>query len=220
MSTRVKRVGTRDERGAALVEFAIAVPILIALLALIFDAGLGYSAARSSSSAARSSALVGARAGESRDADYRALDALLAEFGKNNRTPAEIEQIVQRVVIYRSEPGGNGEPPDACTSSTNTPAAACNVYSGSDLANLNQADFEGVQTLPGGKVVCASSSKDVAWCPLQRRDDEGSFLGVYVETTSEAAIGIGTDDFKLGDRAVFSMYFLPEPVPLGSPSAP
>jgi len=48
---RLKRRRNRDERGAAIVEFAIAVPIFVALLLLVFDAGLGYTASRSSSSA-------------------------------------------------------------------------------------------------------------------------------------------------------------------------
>jgi len=216
MQTRLKRLRNRDERGAALVEFAIALPIFIALLALIFDAGLGYSASRSSSSAARSAALVASKAGESRDADYRALDALLAEFGADGETAAEIEAQVQRIVIYRSPAGSDGSVPPECTTST---PGLCNVYTGAQLANLNPADFAASSILPGGDIVCDSTAPDAAWCPLLRRNVIGDSLGVYVETTSEAAVGIGASEFKLGNRAVFSMYFQPIPIPL-APAVP
>jgi len=94
-----KRLRDRNQRGAALVEFAIAVPILLTLLALVFDAGLGFNAARTSSSAARSAARVAALEGDNRLADYRALSALRGKFGNG--------EDVTGIIIYLSDPDTN-----------------------------------------------------------------------------------------------------------------
>lgn len=191
------------ERGAALVEFAIAIPIFIALFALIFDAGLGYSASRSGSSAVRDAANVGARAGEQRNADFFILDTLRSQFDDGDQ--------VSRIVVYRSDPlnppspGGPGAVPPECTSSV---AGLCNVYDGSDLANLSEADFVTVADPVTLEPTCGTAP-DAAWCPLDRRADEGQFLGVFVQTRQNSTVGLGTDGFDLENRSVFAMYFPP-----------
>lgn len=195
---RFRQSDRRDERGAALVEFAIAIPIFIALLALVFDAGLGYSKARSSSSTARTAARVGALAGDDRNADYLVLDALRVQFGDG--------ATVEEIVIYRSDPANpTGTVPDDCTAN-----GACNIYNGSILASLNEAMFT-TQNVPGGEW-CAGDAPDQVWCPLGRRADDGDYLGVYVRSRAKSTVGIGGSDFGLEDRAVFAMYFPPAPV--------
>jgi len=216
MADFLKKLRNRDQRGAALVEFAIAVPIFLALLAVVFDAGLGYADSRSSASAARSSARVGALAGESRNADFVALDAIRGEYINRN------DVDIRRVVVYKSSPGDSAVATiAACASSV---PGLCNVYSGSDIAALSSSSFLAVEPRNVGDIcnatdpdpiscTCASGSIDGAWCPLDRRADDGSFLGVYIETTSDSTIGLINDEFDLQDRAVFALYFPPLPVP-------
>lgn len=193
-----RRDGQPKERGAAMVEFAIAVPIFIAMLALIFDAGLGYSEARSSSSVARTAARIGALAGDDRNADFLVLDSLRAQFGDGS--------TVEEIVIYRSDPSNpTGEVPANCAGN-----GSCNIYSGTILATLNEADF--ASNFSGGVEYCQSGAPDSNWCPLFRRNDDGKFLGVFVKSTSEATVGIGTSEFNLEDHAVFALWFPPEPV--------
>jgi Flp pilus assembly protein TadG len=205
MRSYIKRLRNRDERGAALVEFAIALPLFIALLLLVFDAGLGYSAARTSSSAARSAARVGALAGDSRNADFQALDALRAEFGG----PTADGDGARTIIVYKTDPtNNNGAPPAGCAAGSI--ANVCNTYDASILESLTPETFTST-TLPDGTVTCAAGAPDIAWCPLNRRADDGSFLGVYISSVYDTTTGIDVSAFNLEDRAVFSMYFPPLP---------
>lgn len=203
--TRLKERRENGDKGAALVEFAICLPIFIALLMLIFDAGVGFSDSRDSASAARSAALVGARAGETRFADFRVLDSLRAQHGDGSN--------VSRIWIYRTDASNpDGNPPASCT-------VKCNEYAGSVLATLNQADFTTANTVVNGDIVqtCSSSAPDAQWCPLGRRADEGAYLAVQVESRANATVGLGADGFDLVDRAVFALYFPPLPTPVATP---
>lgn len=194
------RGSAANDRGAALVEFAIAIPIFIALFALIFDAGLGYSASRSNSSAVRDAANVGARAGEARNADFLILDTLRSQYGDGDD--------VQQIVVYLSDPASPGDPsavPAACTGSV---AGLCNVYDGSILNGLTESQFVTV-TDPVTLAETCGTAPDAAWCPLNRRANEGMFLGVHVRTRQGPAVGLGTDGFDLESRSVFAMYFPP-----------
>lgn len=203
-----RRAEQRDERerGAALVEFALAIPIFLILIAFIFDAGLGYAASRSNSAAARSAARVGALAGEDRLADYRILDAIRVQYGDGT--------AVESIVVYLSEPASDGTVPSSCVSASDP--GVCNFYEGSVLNNLQPADFLSV---PGSDpLVCDISAIDAAWCPTNRRVNEGKYLGVAIITKQEAAVGLVAEEFEIEDRAVFSMYFPPEPAPVAPPA--
>jgi len=90
-----------------------AIPIFVALLLLVFDAGLGYSASHTWSSAARSAARVGALARDARHADSRVRDALRAQLGSDRADSND--GGVSTIVVYRSDPGNpNGAPPAGC----------------------------------------------------------------------------------------------------------
>ena len=205
MRSYLNRLRNKDERGAAIVEFAIALPLFIALLLLVFDAGLGYSASRTSSSAARSAARVGALAGDSRDADFKVLDALRAQF----RNPEGDADGARIIIVYKTDPtNNNGAPPAGCAAGSI--ANICNTYDASILESLTPETFA-TTTLPDGTETCAPGAPDVAWCPLNRRADDGSFLGVYISSVYDTTTGIDVDAFNLEDRAVFSMYFPPLP---------
>jgi len=196
----LRRRRRSGDRGAAVVEFAIALPMFIALLLLVFDAGLGYSAARSSSSAA-------ALAGDSRDADFRILDALRSYYGDSASSGAEA------FIVYVTSPlNPNGVPPTTCLA-TSVPGI-CNRYDASILDTLDISMF-GTTTVPLTDIeICSPGSPDAAWCPLDRRLNDGMFIGVYVSSTYDTTTGIEADVFNLQDRAVFAMYFPPEPVTL------
>jgi Flp pilus assembly protein TadG len=211
MRTYMRRLKRRQEnksRGAALVEFAIALPVFIALLLLVFDAGLGYSAARGSSQAARSGARIGALAGDAQDADFKVLDALRAHFD----VPVDPSDDggLQSVTIYRSPIGNtNGTPPPACLSSS--VPAECNTYTAQQLFDLDPSQFF-TTTLEDGTVTCDPSSLDAAWCPLTRRANEGDFLGVYINSIYDTTTGLEASAFNLEQRSVFALYFPPLPI--------
>jgi|GEM_PF-3516562 len=205
----LKQRRKNGERGAALLEFAIAIPIFIGLLLLIFDAGLGYSASRTSSSAARSAARVGALSGELRDADFRALDALRAAYGASG-SEGQDSAVLGTIIVYKSDPDNpNGAPPAGCLAAS--VPEMCNTYDASILNSLTPETFAGVAEVDG-VTTCDPDSPDAAWCPLNRRNDNSEFLGVYITSVYDTTTGIESDAFDLEDRAVFALYFAPEPI--------
>jgi len=199
-----KRLQNRGEdRGAALVEFAVVLLVLLPLLSVVFDAGLGYAAARSSSSIVRSAAQVGVRAGENRNADFLILQALKAEYGNG----ADVTSII----VYESDPAGTGDFDPACVGN-----GKCNQYTGATLAALLSSQFDGEVDDGAGGTTCDPNDLDANWCPLDRRPTTGDvlFLGVVVDSSKRAAIGLGTDEFFFSEKAVFPLYFPPEIPPL------
>lgn len=209
---QARRRRKAGDRGAAVVEFAIALPMFVALLLLVFDAGLGYSAARSSSSAARTAARVGALAGDARDADYRILDALRSFYGGPKADGDD--GGADFFIVYLSTPANtNGAPPAACF--TTSVVGVCNRYDASILESLDPSMFTTTTVPLTGIEICSPGAPDAAWCPLNRRLNDGSFIGVYVASTYDTTTGIEASAFDLEDRAVFAMYFPPEPIVLG-----
>lgn len=76
---RVKRDGTlRDERGAAMVEMAFVLPLLVLLVFGIVEYGLLFKEKMTIASAATSAARTGATMGTRDEADFRILEALEA----------------------------------------------------------------------------------------------------------------------------------------------
>lgn len=188
--------GNRHERGGALLEFAIAVPVLLLLVTLIFDAGLGFSAARATSSAARSAARVAAGAGAERHADYLALDAVRAEFD------GSADQVAW-ITVYRSEPNSGGLVPEGCGPDGLGVAGVCNVYAGAVLDALSPAQFQADD---------CSGEPDALWCPTSRTANPGDFVGVAVWSSHEPTIGlVRAAAFDLDDRAVFAIFIPPAP---------
>lgn len=193
---RVRRRRENGERGAALLELAVALPIFVVILALIFDYGIGFSAARDSSSAARSAARVAALAGDERLADYRALNAVRGEY-------TGTDDSVVWVSIYRSPAfsADNGAVPAGCGKDEGGVAGLCNTYDGSVLETLATSQFVDDDCI---------GEMDALWCPTTRSDDDGDYLGVAVWTTHDPTVGLIVPDsgeWELSDRAVFALYF-------------
>lgn len=190
--------GVGRERGAALIELAIALPILLLLLTLIFDAGLGFSAARATSSAARSAARVASGAGAERYADYLALDAVRSQYDGSG------DQVAW-VSVYRSVPDSGGVVPAGCGAGGLGVAGLCNVYPGSVLDTLAPTQFEAEDCV---------GDPDSLWCPTTREANVGDFLGVAVWSSHEPTIGlVKADAFDLQDHAVFAIFLAQEPAP-------
>lgn len=195
-----------NDEGAALVEFAIAVPIFALLLALILDIGTGFAAARSVSATARSAARSASIDGEQRLADYRALSEIVAAypFTDPSSEPSSNDRV-QWVTIYRVDSDESGSPPKECRPGGQGKLNWCNVYSGEVLAQLSEDDFRHDS--------CADEP-DHNWCPTSRAGNEGDHLGVAIWVNHTPLYGL--HGFGLGDnnneqpiqaQAVFALYF-------------
>ncbi len=185
----------RCERGGALIELAIALPVFMALLAIIFDAGLGFGAARESTSAAQSGARIAAQSANDRLADFRAIDLIRSEYSDST------DRLVA-VTVYRALPGGSGDVPSGCEAGSGGTSGLCNVYNTVALS-LSQSDFETLGCV---------GDPDANWCPQTRVP--GEYVGVAVWVDHDPTIGLASSSaIRLASNAVYPL-FIQDAVPV------
>ena len=147
------------ERGAALVELAIVVPLLGLLVAGIIEFGTGWRDSLTVSSSTRASARVVSNMADNRLADFEALLSLRSAL-------AGIDGFtIEGVLIYdASRP--DGEPDASCFDASGNPQDSfvgdCNFYSSAQVYSITAADFAGVVNCVG--------DPDEHFCPLTDRE--------------------------------------------------
>lgn len=201
-SVRERRRG--GDRGAALVELALAVPLFILLMAAIFDFGGGFRSAEDSAAAVRSAARAVALSGDERVADFRAVQAIRSQLAASNDS-------IAWMTIYRSPAGSDGAVPIDCLPGSSGVADLCNVYSGAQIAALTSASFMNEDCV---------GEPDVNWCPTTRDDGTGDLIGVAVWTSHDPTVGLfgGSQDWEIVESAVFALFF-PDAPPESAPAA-
>ncbi len=155
---RLRRRG-RGDRGAALVELAIVVPLLGLLVAGIIEFGTGWRDALTVSSSTRASTRVVSNMADNRLADFEALLSLRSAL-------AGIDGFtIEGVLIYDAS-RLDGQPDASCFDASGNAQASfvgdCNYYSSAQVYSLTAADFIGV-------VNCAGAP-DEHFCPLTDRE--------------------------------------------------
>jgi Flp pilus assembly protein TadG len=186
---------SEGERGAALVELAICATLLITIAFGIVEFGNAWNQKLEVETASRSGARVGSALGNDRMADYGILQAtasVLNDFGLGN---------VDYVVVYKvvtsngTRTGSCAQNPPVASSSAANP---CNVYTGAQLASLNQSSFTGTTS-------CTGSSPDRFWCPIGRQNIQSQgadYVGVYVKARYNTITGVFHSPFTLSSFAV------------------
>jgi Flp pilus assembly protein TadG len=165
----------RDERGTALVEFALVAPILFVILFGIIEFGFVFKDSLTLTNMTRSGVRTGAAAGNSitdPDADYEILSAI-------NGASGALSANIIRVIIF--DANISATPDAACLGGVSQTGGTtpCNVYTAADMAQVattwsaqNKVDFE-----------CTSQSWDQYWCPSGRVVSQSAgptYLGVYI----------------------------------------
>ncbi len=157
------------ERGAALVETALIVPLLLALLVGVWEFGFLFRNDQAVTTLTRSGARVGSSDGKNDQADFDVLQAVAGAA-----TGLKGGQLLY-VVVYRATTA-NAAPSATCAAGSPDPwngtasDPACNVYLPSDLAT---STFTGFRAL----------DKDRYWRPADRVTQQSAgtdWLGVYV----------------------------------------
>lgn len=187
------RRAPRGERGASLVEAAIVIPVLAAVLLSTVELGLMLRAKHVVTQAAASAARAAAGQGADRLADYAAIDAAVA-------TVADTRTELVAIVVFR--PTESGEMPHACASqSVNN---VCNYYSEQFLNQFRQQ----AATPTGGQVrfaVPCSGAVDGAWCPPTRDARQAGGLddlGVTVILRRKGLTGIFGDSQLIRETSI------------------
>ena len=186
----------RGEDGAALVELAICCTLLIVIAFGIVEFGNAWNRKLEVETASRAGARVGSSLASDRTADkglLQAASSVLGEFGLNN---------VNYVVIYKSTTA-DGKRQGTCANRPPVASAGlCNVYTGTQLQNLNSLDFSSSCAGNTGPAV------DKSWCPTGRQNVQSAgadYLGVYVEAKYITVTGLFKSPFSLASRAVMRL---------------
>jgi Flp pilus assembly protein TadG len=128
----------RGDGGLAIVEFAIAAPLLALFIAGIIEFGMAWRDNLTVSSATRSAARVVSNLGDNEMADLEALLTLRAALA-----PLDSSQL-EGVLIYDGS-AADGQPSPACFDAGGNPQPSavgnCNYYTAAMLTSLDPANF-------------------------------------------------------------------------------
>jgi hypothetical protein len=185
----------RGDRGAVLLELALALPFLAGLIVGTAEMGVAWVAANRVEGAVAHAARVGAAVGSRPEADREILVSLRASL-----PPAQLA-LVDRVVVYRSTEA-DGKVPAGCIKAVGDPSevgtAACNSYTGTTLRAVGTASMAGF----GG----GSGAKDGYWPPAARLDalsDPPDHLGVWIRTRNDPLTTGSLGDVAITARSTF-----------------
>lgn len=174
-----------NERGAALVEFALVAVLLLTIAFGVFEFGTAWSKSQLVTQAARSGGRTGAQVGTGLSspgisADESIVQAVEAGLGGSAGN-------LQRIVIYKATDPDGALPPSCETVAPPGVAGLCSVYDAGDYANY------------GAWV-------DGAWSPASRDNgiNTADFIGIRVEIEEPLLTGFfGTGTYEINDTAVF-----------------
>ena len=184
-----------DELGAALVELAVMLVLVIVIAFGIVEFGSAWNRKLQMETASRAGSRVGSSLGNTRLADYGLLQAVksaLNDIGLGN---------VDYVVVFKSTTA-NGDRPAGCDGNSPTSQlGSCNVYTGSYLQTMSQSDFTGTTS-------CTGTSPDRFWCPTTRQNVQSigaDYLGVWVRARYVTITNVFNSPFYLSSAAVMRL---------------
>ena len=185
---------TRHDRGAALLELAIVLPVLAVVLVGTFELGRAWVSSNQVDGAVFQAARMGASAGSRVEADRDVLIALRTAL-----PPDELDNV-DRVVVFRASAASTTVPtgcvkPVGNTSEAGTPD--CNTYTGTTLRSTTATSMTGFGGDP--------TAKDRYWRPASRRDALAlppDYLGVWIRTSHNSVMGIAYDGITITRSAV------------------
>ncbi len=175
----------RGDRGAVMIEFLLAVPIVILFLFAVVEFSLFWRNTLAVSTASQLGARAAANAGPYRLADHNALSSTLAAL-----TELPDDSTIERIVVF-SPIDNDGSMDPACIAGPSKPGV-CNVYEGALLTNPLPSDFTTAAD-PATQLTCETGSPDEAWCPSSRSNSFGTGfdeIGVYVQVRHKFVTGL------------------------------
>ncbi|MEZ5144368.1 MAG: TadE/TadG family type IV pilus assembly protein [Acidimicrobiales bacterium] len=190
------------DHGAALVEFALAAPLLILLTTGMVEYGFAWRQENLLQRALSTAGRTASSMGDNRFADYETLQSLASAMNGGRRVS------IERLVVYKSTTA-NGQLPANCDIAVSPTAievngrpGSCNVYTGAMVNTLNPVGFPaGSATNP----TCASGSWDANWCPTTRSKDAPDFVGLHLRVRYTTLTGIAGSSITMDEYVVYAL---------------
>ncbi len=181
-----------NERGAVLVEAALAVPILLFVILGAVEAGMAWEAKSATTSGVRTGLLRAASIGDQPETDLRILQSIVGEIGADN--VANLEWVV----IF------DATDPDHATTIEDCRLAVAgggifgkgNTYgAGSQFANvvagtITQANFDDGGNVAGAGYTCDTTKLDSNWCAPSRLVNGDIQIGLALKYQHDWFTGI------------------------------
>ena len=168
-----RRYSWQSERGATIVEAALATPLLFLLITAVFEFGLTMRTELTVDAATREAARTLTTLGSAPDSDYRALRKIAG------RLEAVTNLTVTRIVVFNASTAGDDfDAPLLASCLGGSVAGVCSSYS------------PGALTAQPSQFQCAGGALDASWCPAGRKNaqtDPPDLVGVYIVATQESA---------------------------------
>ena len=183
------------ERGAVMVEFALVAMVLVTLAFGTLEYGYGWRSSMNTLTAARAGARSLASSGTDQLADYLALSSI-----RTNLDSVGMLEGLQKVIFYKSTTA-DGVVPAGCVSGAPGSNDRCNVYSASQVQNLNSsAGFNSAG--------CMTAATIKTYCPNIRVTAQGTAdsIGVWVQAKQKSLTGFfGGAGFTASRTAVMRL---------------
>ncbi len=174
----------RCERGAVLVEAAIAIPLLLMLIFGAIEAGMAWEAKSSSTAGLRTGLLRAASLADRPETDLRILQSIVGEIG------GEDVNNINYVVVFDA----SGPDPTATVAACAAAAAGggmsgtCNTYTTGDLGQVVDGNwtagpggnFDDGSNGGSGWYTCDATKVDSNWCAPSRIISGPAQVGVAI----------------------------------------
>jgi Flp pilus assembly protein TadG len=205
---------TRADRGVILLETALVVVLLLTLVVATFEVGMGWRSSITNSNAARAGARVESYQGTGYQADYSALLSVNAGLTSVSRAS------ITRVIVFKATSGSSTVPasclaltPSVASSTptgVNTATVKCNVYSGTQIANIASGSITSTSFGNGSNTsaACTNTKLDYYWCPFGRSNDQAAgldYVGVYVEIKHASFSRMFGSTFTIKDTEIMQI---------------
>ncbi len=188
---RARSGSTHGERGAALLEAALVVPLFLTLLLAVIEGGFAFYGRLTVANMSLAGARSASGQGNEVLADYNVLRAM--------RSGGVVSGEITTIVVYKATSPGDSVP-DACKSGSVT--SLCNRYVAADLSkDVTQFGCTG----PPGP----TTKIDGPWCPSGRKTalsgtgGPPDYVGVYVEALHQDFTGILGQGITLRSDSIF-----------------
>lgn len=185
----------RSDRGSALVELALVLPMLCILVYGTTEMGFAWVAKNRVASSVSQAARIGASSGNQPATDRDILLTLKATL------PAKQLAALDRVVVYNAN-DPSGVVPAGCTKNaadtSEMGTSGCNTYTGTTVRAVSAGSMAGFTGASGGK--------DGYWPPTSRKAallDPPDYIGVWLRTSYEGITGYGYSHVTMTTAAVY-----------------
>jgi hypothetical protein len=185
-----------NERGAVLVEAALAVPILMFVILGAVEAGMAWDAKSATTSGVRTGLLRAASIGDQPETDLRILNSIVGEIGADN--VANLEWVV----VFDATNPNHAATIESCrlAEAGGGIAGTCNTYgSGTQFADvvagtITEANFDDGGNVVGAGYTCDTSKIDANWCAPSRLVGGDVHIGVAIKYQHDWFTGIFPGD--------------------------